>query len=103
MKRLVDSGASVNFHDDQWLSPLHIAAGVTRSPEEPSSRVSTEDKVDVELVELLVRAKAAMRARDHSRWTALHYAVRTIPFELDVSFLCSFVFFCVVRIHHRSC
>ena len=89
MRRLVDSGASVNFHDDQWLSPLHIAAGVTRTLQphsEPAavvSSASTEDNVDVELVELLVRAKAAMRARDHSRWTALHYAVRVILGNLD--------------------
>lgn len=87
VKFLVDQGASVNFHDDQWLSPLHVAAGVRRdmkpsltatpqvSEMRPQDKNPVETAEDVDLVEMLVRAKAAIRARDHTRWSPLHYAV----------------------------
>lgn len=83
VRYLLQKGANVNFHDDQWLSPLHVAAGV--SPAAHCERKETKCETtfgniiieddDVSIVKLLVETKAALRARDHTRWTPLHYAV----------------------------
>ena len=94
VRYLLQKGANVNFHDDQWLSPLHVAAGVTRparlKPNEAKGQMTAKEsrvqyaqdanvsgsvEDDVSIVQLLVEAKAAVRARDHTRWTPLHYAV----------------------------
>eukprot|EP00750_Incisomonas_marina_P023829 INCI5059.2.p1 GENE.INCI5059.2~~INCI5059.2.p1 ORF type:complete len:830 (+),score=128.21 INCI5059.2:644-3133(+) len=93
VRYLLQKGANVNFHDDQWLSPLHVAAGVTRparlKPNEAKGQMTAKEsrvqyaqdanvsgsvEDDVSIVQLLVEAKAAVRARDHTRWTPLHYA-----------------------------
>ena len=102
VQQLVASGASVNFHDEQWLSPLHIAAGVRRrdqhrrvdplknedaspgtknsilSSSPPSPCCESDEDIDASIVRQLVGAKAAITVRDHMRWTALHYAVSSV-------------------------